>query len=187
MLPGRVVMCSQVDLSLCLLASTSHHLVTPRPACLIQCGPLDGREGCLSPGNTLSPWVPPLSVAYKRAGLNVRQGRQLSCHCASKEVDAWVNTQKQCQWEGRAHQSSPSLLRFQCPAPFTAENTALAPSPGQPLFLPVQLGPSTLPLAGRLRAPQPLPVSPSFTQEQLLKRGWLDSVSQLALELESVL
>lgn len=42
--------------------------------------------------------------------LMLQQARQLSCHCASKEVDAWVNTQEPCQWEGRACQSSPSSV-----------------------------------------------------------------------------
>lgn len=67
--------------------------------------------------------------------------------------------------------------RLQCPAPFTTENTALFPYPGLPLLFPVQLVPSTLLLAGRLQTPQPLLGSLSFTQEQFLKCGWLDSVS----------
>lgn len=71
----------------------------------------------------------------------------------------------------------------QCPAPFTRESTTLVPPPQDCLFSFLCSWTSTLPLAGRLQAPQPLPVSPSFTWEQLLKRGWLDSVSQLALEL----
>lgn len=40
----------------------------------------------------------PLSVLPARGLVSVQwQGRQPSCHRASKEVDAWVNTQKQCQ------------------------------------------------------------------------------------------
>lgn len=66
----------------------------------------------------------------------------------------------------------------QCPAPFTIESTALVPSPGPPLFFPVHTPPcreTSSPIA-----PSCVPI---LYMEQLLKRGWLDSVSQRALEL----
>lgn len=98
-LPGWVVMCSQVDLSLRPLAPSPCHLNTPCPAPSRPHSVWTLRlKGGVSPQGKF--WLPgdPLSVLPARGLVSVRwQGRQPSCHCASKEVDAWVNTQKQCQ------------------------------------------------------------------------------------------
>lgn len=79
----------------------------------------------------------PLSVLPARLLVSMQQqGRQLSCHCASKEVDAWVNTQKQCQWEGRVVSHLLPVLWASVPCPLHHREHSTGPLPRTASFLP---------------------------------------------------
>jgi hypothetical protein len=97
----------------------------------------------------------PLSVPTR--GLVSTQGRQLSCQCASKEVDAWVNTQKQCQWEGRARQSSPSSVAGFSAQPPSPLRTQPWPPPRAASFPSCAVGPIHTPACRET----PSPLAPS--------------------------
>lgn len=101
---------SQGHLSPGSLTRSPHHThPLPTHASFSVAPSTEGRGVC--PQGKLCPRGYPLSMLPARGQvLMLRRGGQLSCHCASKEVDVWVNTQKQCQWEGRARQSPPASI-----------------------------------------------------------------------------